>query len=76
MQGQGLADRLAHLWLPDTVVSNAVRTSSHPTPQPQQTTRIHFSGEILHRERLSIVTACPLALHQSVTTLLLATKDS
>ena len=40
LQGSGLQDRLEHLWLPDTVIINAVTTQAHPAPQPQQTTKV------------------------------------
>ena len=63
LQGYGLQDRLEHLWIPDTVITNAVTTSSHPAPQPQQTTKIHFSGLILHKVRLSVTASCPMELH-------------
>ena len=42
LQGYGLQDRLEHLWIPDTVITNAVTTQSHPAPQPQQTTKVNW----------------------------------
>ena len=43
LQGYGLEDRLEHLWIPDTVIINAVTTKSHPAPQPQQTTKVTWT---------------------------------
>ena len=51
--------RLEHLWLPDTVITPAVQV----TARPQQTTRLHHTGTISHRTRLSVVAACPMNLH-------------
>ena len=51
--------RLEHLWLPDTVITTAVQS----TARPQQTTRLHYTGTISHRTRLSVVAACPMNLH-------------
>ena len=63
LQGQGLEDRLQHLWLPDTYISNAVSTALYAAPQPQQSTRVASTGVIRHRVRLSVRSSCPMDLH-------------
>ena len=40
LQGYGLQNRLEHLWIPDTYITNAIRTTEHPSPQPQQSTKV------------------------------------
>ena len=78
LQGYGLQHRLEHLWIPDTYITNAVSTTQHQAPQPQQSTKVskvtqssftndcstqvHFSGEIQHRVRLSLTASCPMNL--------------
>ena len=62
LQGYDLKDRLRHLWLPDTFVTNAVHTSTHPSPQPQQCIKVHFDGQVEHKVRLSISASCPMDL--------------
>ena len=62
LQGYDLNDRLKHLWLPDTYITNAVHTSTHPSPQPQQFIKVHFSGQVEHKVRLSVSASCPMDL--------------
>ena len=63
LQGYGLQDRLQHLWIPDTVITNAVTTASHPAPQPQQTTKVamlcvnwHSKNILESISKLSLIT--------------------
>lgn len=65
LQGHGLEDLhnlLNHLWMPDTYFINAKETLGHDTPQPQQNTKVRFSGEVIHSTRLTVTAACPLSL--------------
>ena len=49
--------------MPDTYIINARETLGHEIPQPQQTTKVHFSGLVTHITRLTVTASCPMNLH-------------
>ena len=59
---EDLHNLLNHLWMPDTYIINARETLGHETPQPQQTTKVHFSGLVTHITRLTVTASCPMNL--------------
>jgi len=65
LNGHGLEDLhnlLNHLWMPDTFFVNAKETQGHETPQPQQNTKVAFTGMVTHSSRLTVTGACPMSL--------------